>query len=529
MPKHDYIVHLDLNKQELLNAKLQNLTNHPTLSASDAGLVYWNTTANAGIGTAYVWTGNASNPNTDNGFLDLGQVYAHPSFPAAAQPATALTGASVISQITLTNGHVTGVVVRNLTAADIGAAGGVHTHNFTDIIGLPANTILGNNTGSTGAAKALTVAELLTMMSIAYGSAPILATGTDTTQRTWTAEQLNTWVNTKLSGYLTAVNLALGTRTATTMPITNSAGTGVTLPVATTSLAGLLSATDKTKLDGIAAGANNYVHPTVNPGAHPFDTLITSGLLVLSQLVVNNLGHVTSISGRNLTAADIASVMINDAINNGTVTTWSSTKIYTEIQNAIGQAQTGALIYKGSYNPVTNTPNITIAGAGVKTGWTYVVDTAGTFLGEDVEVGDMIIAKVDNPLTTLANWQIVNKNIPAIVSATTTVQGIIRLATQAEALAGTNNTAAITPATLKAVLDTRVGGYVADFGNGSSTTFTISHGLNTTDVHVMVQRNSDKAFIGIEAKAPSASTVTIGVNIAPANNAYRVLILPLKF
>src|SRR5690606_238024 len=121
---------------------------------------------------------------------------------------------------------------------------------------------------------------------------------------------------------LTVVNLALGTRTSTTMPITNSAGTGVTLPVATTTLAGLMSAADKVKLNNIATGANNYVHPTNNPGAHPFATAITSGLQVLSQMIVNNEGHVTTIAARNLTAADIASVMINDAINNGTVQTW---------------------------------------------------------------------------------------------------------------------------------------------------------------------------------------------------------------
>ena len=38
--------------------------------------------------------------------------------------------------------------------------------------------------------------------------------------------------------------------------------------VATTSTAGLMSATDKTKIDGIAAGANNYVHPTGDGNSH---------------------------------------------------------------------------------------------------------------------------------------------------------------------------------------------------------------------------------------------------------------------
>lgn len=46
-----------------------------------------------------------------------------------------------------------------------------------------------------------------------------------------------------------ATNLALGTITSTTIPITNSNGTGFTLPSATTTLAGLLSAADKVKLN----------------------------------------------------------------------------------------------------------------------------------------------------------------------------------------------------------------------------------------------------------------------------------------
>jgi hypothetical protein len=44
----------------------------------------------------------------------------------------------------------------------------------------------------------------------------------------------------------------------------NSKATGV---VATPSANGLMSAADKTKLDGIAAGANNYVHPTAHPAS----------------------------------------------------------------------------------------------------------------------------------------------------------------------------------------------------------------------------------------------------------------------
>lgn len=59
-----------------------------------------------------------------------------------------------------------------------------------------------------------------------------------------------------------STNIAEGTRTSTSVPITSSTGTGATLSVASTSLAGVMSATDKTKLDGIATNANNYSLPT---------------------------------------------------------------------------------------------------------------------------------------------------------------------------------------------------------------------------------------------------------------------------
>ena len=523
MAEKKFITHINLNRQQLLNAALQNLAVFPSTADLNGvpfpvGYVFYHT----GQSTAYAWTADpeVGSPGQE-GWLDLGQVYTHPSFPSGAFPATPQTGAWVPSKIIVSNGHITDVIWRQLTPADIGASTAVHTHAFNQITGLPSNTILGNNTGSTGTAQALTVNDVLTMLGIAYGTLAQLNAGTDTSQRTWSAKDLSDWLQGKLGTYLTVVNLAIGTRTGTTLPITNSAGTGVTLPVATTTLAGLMSAADKLKLDGIQDGANNYVHPTQNPGVHPFATEITSGVTVLSQLVVNNEGHTVAIKGRNLTAADLAAVMINDSINNGTNQTWSSSKIYQELQNAINQAQTGALQYKGEYNPVTNTPQITNASLGVKTGWTYVVSTTGTFLGEQVEAGDMIIAKTDDPLTDPTKWQLVNKNIPAIVSATTTIQGIVRLATSAD-LAANDNTTAVTPALLNAALSSTVGGYHTLLGNGSSTTFAITHNLNTTHVIVQVFEVATGDEIEVQIRRTSDTVVTLLMNIPPDNNAYEV-------
>ena len=59
-------------------------------------------------------------------------------------------------------------------------------------------------------------------------------------------------------------NLGLAGTNATNYTVTSSTGTGVTLPPATASLAGLQTAADKTKLDGIATGAQVNVAPDLD-------------------------------------------------------------------------------------------------------------------------------------------------------------------------------------------------------------------------------------------------------------------------
>lgn len=70
--------------------------------------------------------------------------------------------------------------------------------------------------------------------------------------------------------------------------------------LATSSFAGLMSSTDKAKLDAIAAEANKYSHPTQTA----IDVNTTdNGINVIDRVQVNNLGHVTLVSARNLSEA----------------------------------------------------------------------------------------------------------------------------------------------------------------------------------------------------------------------------------
>lgn len=106
-------------------------------------------------------------------------------------------------------------------------------------------------------------------------------------------------------------------------------------------------------------------------------------------------------------------------------------------------AVTGGLILQGGYDAATNTPDI--ADTNASKGYFWVVTAAGSFLGESVQVGDSIIAKVDEAGASIGDWLILQGNV---VIATDSVDGIVRLATQAEVDAGTEGGAVVlTPAT----------------------------------------------------------------------------------
>ena len=225
----------------------------------------------------------------------------------------------------------------------------------------------------------------------------------------------------------------------------------------------------------------------------------------------------------------------------------------------------GALIYQGGYNASTNTPNLTSTGQGILKGFTYAVTAAGNasgFWSPTLEIGDLVIANIDNPASA-ADWTEINKNIDV---ASATVQGIANFPT-AGGLSVSNGAVSMATQTsngsyggvtksLTATIDTKgrvtamadasiaipasqitdfcaavttcIGNnhnYAVDIGDDSATTYVVTHNLGTRDVMVQCYYTaSPYGTVELQVERNSTSQVTLSTVEALANDSVRVLV-----
>ena len=273
------------------------------------------------------------------------------------------------------------------------------------------------------------------------------------------------------------------------------------------------------------------------------------------QTVANNkvLGNV---SGATANVAEISIITATDLTGSANTNIPSTAAIKAYVDSATG----GLGNLEGEWDasvgtfPVGSTPV-----AGTKAGDYWLVTTAGTVDGIAFNVGDVLVAKVNAAsvstyagnwfslevnrdqatesilgLVTLATQTEVNTGTnstdavtPATLAgrtATETRAGIAEIATQAETDTGTNDTTIVTPLKLKTLLDNRTGGYAANVGDASATSFALTHGLGTRDVVVVIYDNTTYEEVITDVVLTSTSVVTVSFAVAPASNAYRVVI-----
>mgnify|MGYP000291740332 FL=1 len=267
---------------------------------------------------------------------------------------------------------------------------------------------------------------------------------------------------------------------------------------------------------------------------------------------VANLTVIGNVSGATANPAEVT--IITDMANSSSTTLATSTAIKTYIDANVGSLGNleGAWDASSGSFPVGSAPV-----AGTKAGDYWYVSVAGTTGGVAFNIGDVVVAKINNASTSsAADWIQLEVNrdqatttvlglvflatnaetqtgtdtlkavTPASLSsrtATETRTGIAELATQAETDAGTDDARIVTPLKLKTLLDNRTGGYAVNIG-GAGTSYAISHGLNTIDVIVMIKDNATLEEVITDVVITDASTVTVSFAVAPSANAYRVII-----
>ena len=132
---------------------------------------------------------------------------------------------------------------------------------------------------------------------------------------------------------------------------------------------GLMSAADKAKLDGIAANANNYIHPSYTARAGvptedlqltPVDISSSSSVMSfsVSQPVINILGHTTQLNSRAIT------IILNNATasNRGLMSAEDKAKLNGIASGAQANTITGI---KGSNEQSYRTGNVNLSAANI--------------------------------------------------------------------------------------------------------------------------------------------------------------------
>jgi hypothetical protein len=261
-------------------------------------------------------------------------------------------------------------------------------------------------------------------------------------------------------------------------------------------------------------GYTPYSHPTGGNLAGPL-----TGAAVVSDVIVDSEGHTTGFATRDITPADIGAAVLNDTLQNAT-NVWSGDKIVSEINSRIA----GGTSLKGNYDAGTNTPNLDAApSAGtIFAGDLYVVSVTGTFYTEDVDPGDVLIASVDDP-ASLSDWIRVERNIQEIEAASDTVAGLIRVATQAEVLAGALANVAVDPVQLKEYFNQNgIKRFSGLIGDGTTTSYVITHNMNTKDVCVDLYESDILVYADITSA--TVNTVQADFAVAPTTDAIRAVI-----
>jgi len=154
-------------------------------------------------------------------------------------------------------------------------------------------------------------------------------------------------------------------------------------------------------------------------------------------------GGAASVPDASETVKGIIRIATSAEATTGTDDTIAMTPL--TVKERIDASLVGGVEYKGTFNATAGTPSL----ANAEKGDLYIIDTAGTIYGQDWNVGDHLLIN-ENMGGSVTNSKI-DKIDNTVSDASETVKGIIEIATNTEAEAGSATDKALVPSNVSSL------------------------------------------------------------------------------
>lgn len=495
-----FLVSVDLSKNELLNARIQNLASAP--SAPVAGQIYYDTGQNKfgvynGTGWEYMGEVDLSNYVQKTGNETINGVKTFGSFPVT--PSSAPT-----SDYQVANKKYVDDAIFNAGGYDDeqaqDAVGNALTDSSTvdftydDAAGTITADVLDspllqgqngahylNRANHTGTQAASTISDFDTEVSSNSDVAANTAarhTHSNKTILDNTTASFTTAHEDKLDGIESGATADM-TESEIKIAYESNADTNAYTDAEKTKV-GYISVTAATDLDAIRTRVNGLDAAVVLMGSWDASTGSFPSSTNSGETWIVSTGG--TVDGVDFNTGDRILAITNEASSTTYAGNWLKLDYTDEVLSVNGQ--TGAVSLDASdIDPVTNRNYVTDAQLAV------IGNTSGINTGDEVD-------------------------------ATTTTKGIVELATTAEAEAKTDSSRAVTPAGLASFARK----YTGTIGNGSNTSIAVTHGLGTQYVTAQVFEESTGAQVECDVTLTSSTQTTFTFAVAPTSNQYRVVI-----